>query len=742
MNRIRTFLLPILIFAGLTMLFLYPLFYPKIALFANTDYGLSEVFHGGYPSRFLYQQELLQGRLPLWNSKVALGFPEFAKAEVGSLYLPSIIAYSQLSFPVAVNVLYAFAMFIGSIGMYAYLRFRSLGVLPSLFGGIAFGFSGYFLVHFTHISRFQTASMIPFIMLAFEYLLRKPSGIAVGVLALLLSQQFYAGHFQVVFMTGIILTGIFLYYAVRRKLTLRNILYMSLTLGLYMALIAVQLLPTMELLNSTQRGQGLNPEEALSFSFPWHMVWTYIDPFAFGSPHNGKWPDIGRNGGNIFWENIGFIGISGIMLSLIGLIAQYRKKTYVKMLGIGALVTVLFMMGKYSPLYFVHSMLPFSFFRAPSKYILILTVIFAVLLAYGVQWIQKKSDKKKNALVFPVLSAVLILMIYELFSFHRTYNTWDSPDSWLSDPPVMEYVKDDTTAEYRHTTRGSGVLWNAVLLDNGWQSLDEYKYLRNALLPDINMLYNTQAFNIYQILMTNRHRLAYTLMTSLERQSVENDAADPVVSTYLDMMNIRYVITQYDGPYGTVIAELPPPQKYIDRELPPLKVYKRESALPRYRLAFDYVSAQTSRDIIDILTDDTFSPRDTVILEKNISAELSGDDDSASVQAVNIQEQELEFKTEADQQALFVLADSFYPGWKAYIDGDETEILAANINQRAILLPAGSHTIRFAYRPESFMLGRNVSLAGYTFTILLIAGSLLSVRTQASRSTQQPSRRS
>jgi uncharacterized membrane protein YfhO len=57
-----------------------------------------------------------------------------------------------------------------------------------------------------------------------------------------------------------------------------------------------------------------------------------------------------------------------------------------------------------------------------------------------------------------------------------------------------------------------------------------------------------------------------------------------------------------------------------------------------------------------------------------------------------------------------VLADSSYPGWKAYVDGREQEVLRANLFFRAVVLPAGDHVVEFRYQPRSFALGMILSL--------------------------------
>lgn len=54
--------------------------------------------------------------------------------------------------------------------------------------------------------------------------------------------------------------------------------------------------------------------------------------------------------------------------------------------------------------------------------------------------------------------------------------------------------------------------------------------------------------------------------------------------------------------------------------------------------------------------------------------------------------------------------DSFYPGWRAYVDGERAPIYKANDAFKAIAIPAGSHHVRFVYRPWAVYLGIAVSL--------------------------------
>jgi hypothetical protein len=71
---------------------------------------------------------------------------------------------------------------------------------------------------------------------------------------------------------------------------------------------------------------------------------------------------------------------------------------------------------------------------------------------------------------------------------------------------------------------------------------------------------------------------------------------------------------------------------------------------------------------------------------------------------------DLQVKTSGD--SFLILNDTYFPGWKAFIDGKKTKIYRANYNFRAVPLSVGTHRVEFIYDPMSFKLGAGVTLLG------------------------------
>jgi uncharacterized membrane protein YfhO len=61
-------------------------------------------------------------------------------------------------------------------------------------------------------------------------------------------------------------------------------------------------------------------------------------------------------------------------------------------------------------------------------------------------------------------------------------------------------------------------------------------------------------------------------------------------------------------------------------------------------------------------------------------------------------------------RARLVLADTFFPGWRVTVDGEDAEIARVDGLLRGVELPPGAHTVEFAYAPLSWRVAWIVTL--------------------------------
>ena len=79
-------------------------------------------------------------------------------------------------------------------------------------------------------------------------------------------------------------------------------------------------------------------------------------------------------------------------------------------------------------------------------------------------------------------------------------------------------------------------------------------------------------------------------------------------------------------------------------------------------------------------------------------------------------------KVEVDtpEDGLLYFSEVFYPAFKSYVDGKQSEILKVDYCMRAVLIPKGKHIVEMNYESDSFDKGVLYSI----ITLLLLVVSV------------------
>ncbi len=111
-----------------------------------------------------------------------------------------------------------------------------------------------------------------------------------------------------------------------------------------------------------------------------------------------------------------------------------------------------------------------------------------------------------------------------------------------------------------------------------------------------------------------------------------------------------------------------------------------------------------------IITATNFNPREIVCLPERLRNLLRIDSPTrASVLRARFWPHRVEIDLEADKPSLAVIAQSYYPSWKAQVDGNTVPVWRANYGFQAVQVPAGSHQVALIYRDRSFYCGLIIS---------------------------------
>jgi hypothetical protein len=99
-----------------------------------------------------------------------------------------------------------------------------------------------------------------------------------------------------------------------------------------------------------------------------------------------------------------------------------------------------------------------------------------------------------------------------------------------------------------------------------------------------------------------------------------------------------------------------------------------------------------------------FDPRISAVVESSLSLPASTQPPiPARIDRYN--DSQVEMTTTTDSPGVVVLADAYYPGWQAELDGKPTPIFPVDIAFRGVKVPAGVHTVTMEYRPTPVLLG-------------------------------------
>lgn len=174
----------------------------------------------------------------------------------------------------------------------------------------------------------------------------------------------------------------------------------------------------------------------------------------------------------------------------------------------------------------------------------------------------------------------------------------------------------------------------------------------------------------------------------------------PAGSPLVNLLNVKYV-------FGQPGLDLPASQ-FTPVSGGPAPLFENRDVIPRLFLADGYM-VRTGNLARRTLRDGLIDLRRTAVLETELPVALApepgGRDGPGRVDVRHYRDHFVEVTTAAAGRRLLVFTDLYYPGWTADIDGRPADILRANFAFRAVSVPAGTHTIRFRYRPASVAWG-------------------------------------
>ncbi|HEY9772420.1 MAG TPA: hypothetical protein V6C81_01280 [Planktothrix sp.] len=169
----------------------------------------------------------------------------------------------------------------------------------------------------------------------------------------------------------------------------------------------------------------------------------------------------------------------------------------------------------------------------------------------------------------------------------------------------------------------------------------------------------------------------------------------------------------------------------VDDEKMNVRLYNVVEHMPRTYITHSWRWADSHNQVLDAIMDPAapgWVPWSFAYIER------AGNDDpqepprntgSAQVESASIVKnnpEEVVVTAHANAPGMLILADQNYQGWNAEIDGGKAVTYHANGFTRAVYIAAGTHTVKFIYRPGSLYLG--LVLAGLGLMLVIYLGAI------------------
>ncbi|NWG04051.1 MAG: YfhO family protein [Syntrophaceae bacterium] len=334
---------------------------------------------------------------------------------------------------------------------------------------------------------------------------------------------------------------------------------------------------------------------------------------------------------------------------------------------------------------------------------------------------------------------LLVFLVADLFGNLGFYGKEKTVD-YFQKTRIIERILSDQ-GNFRIFSTGKTISLDTPVLIAEASPLDAFK---EKHLPSMTLLY--QLHNIWGLDVIRLRRIDELYHAMIGAPSIS-------ATQLIDLFGIKYIIsmTPIDeiSRFELIYARIEGLQGEREDLLKEntIKLYKHRNPFPRAWLVKDF-KIMNSKAILTEMAKIEFNPGREVLLEEKpewinpptpyllnegkegipkvepeeIKEPLSGPQNK--IEFISETNNRLILQVGTDEKVMLVLSDSYYPGWKAMVDGKVQKIYQANYAFRAIPLNTGTHRIEFIYDPLSFKLGAGVSLLGIFICIvyLLVAG--------------------
>lgn len=720
---------------------------------------VDDAFRHLYPLRLIASEMIKKVQLPLWNPYNASGTPLLAIMHPGYL-TPFGIFFLFLSPTIAWTFYIMLQPLVLGIAMYWYGKMLKLSDKASLFSSVVLMLSGFVIVRleygeFLYVltglplllgiverkkvnRRDKSIIGIPFLVF-FMMISGQPHMIAYTLLVFAAYTVLSLGFFDAVYLGGLSLLGI--------------------------GMSAIQLLPSFELYRLSTINQQTSTFIFDRFLLPISHLITIIIPNYFGNQATYNY-----FGPHDYTETIAYVGSIPVSLAIL---AWWKGKmhTVVTFFIFVAIITTFTTIDWVGARLLFFLPIPVLSSDVPSRVFVLTTFSIAILSGFGFSYWEKLTRKESRLFAFVAIAIVVVIGISTAFVYflHVPCPTVNVPQCRmvsLRTGLVEAFIFILFVGLTLFVVRAKSFLhkvfrWMPLILIAGVGLYNAAKFLpfspKGTVFPNVEVitaLQKVSGFNRYfsigeGVMRTNvtsifglyspeyfdplhirryaelvsfanagDKRLGVTrsdvLLTSDASVSAEVDVRR---NRFLDLTSTRYLVGKINEVETTNNNSL----VWEDSQW---RILSRASTLPRMYMVYKSETLRGDDQLLSRLFDPQFNVFNTIVLETDPPAGVTTSEllQPSNVLITRYLDNLVESEVVASQAGFLVLTDTWYPGWKAYVDGKETPIMRTNYTFRGVVVPEGKHEVVFSYEPKSVRVGLGITLISSLFVLLFSLG--------------------
>jgi hypothetical protein len=744
-------------------------------------YGSDTIQAGVFFRSFYVDFVHAHGKVPVWNPYQFCGIP-YIDAFHGDTFYPFSVLKFFINIYRALGWTLLLHVFFAGITMFGCARAFKRSQMASVLAAVSYMFAAYFVSQVApgHDGKMFVTALFPLTIMFIELGFRNRPLLYFSLLELTIGIIILTPHPQMAYYTLWACAFYFVFklgsrYADKRSIPslVKPTALFILAVIIGLAISAIHFYPGYDYVkNYSPRADEKRGEEwAKSWSLHWEETVSLIVPeFSGTSTEEGNtyW------GRNPFKDNSEYAGVVPLLMALVAIVMVRSRKTW--FFGGLAVFAVIYGLAGDTPFFYLfYYLIPnVKSTRAWSMIMFLFSFSIAMLAAFGLDWIVEKSrELKKNrrrtfglalftlpALVF--VGALFFMAapdaaigLYKNIFYHNMdprkalilnqYLGTISSGFWIT--TLFLAIVSVSAWLYSRKKMTVAILWVIVAV----AFIDAYRFdLRFIRTYDQNSTFTKTPLVDYFKSTPGEFRVLdltgpylptnYLPMFGVEEMTsyhgnqprwfhklLGGTAMKNVLNlNLLDMTNTRYIMVSPASPVRAdqlAGAGFPEVQRWQN-----IQIFSNPAADNRAFLVHQWIVEPNEDNLDKMILMTSFNPKNQVGLFKDPGIPMTTDTALTAGDKVTVEKNEnayIEIKTESQADGILVLADNWYPAWKAFLDGAQVEDMRVNGAFRGVIVPAGQHTVEYKYISTPEKTGFWLTIAGLLAVVIGIVVSFV-----------------